>query len=108
MWRDGWSEIEAGAGAGEGSHPKRSRRTAQLLVELFLRATWEKLIAQKEQEAIAGQLLFFVGNVCVSLTLISLQRLKNFDMSQYMNQIFPDHLYSVQHPRVSTLEDRTK
>ena len=26
MWRDGWSEIEAGAGAGEGSHPKRSRR----------------------------------------------------------------------------------
>ena len=25
-----------------------------------------------------------------------------------MNQIFPDHLYSVQHPRVSTLEDRTK
>ena len=58
------------------------REAAQLLVELFLRATWEKLIAQKEQEAIAGQLLFFVGNVCVSLTLISLQRLKNFDMSQ--------------------------
>ena len=96
VWRDGWSEIEAGAGAGEGSLAWLREATRREVDAASRWIVFTRNMGKVDHTIRTGgnsrTILCFVGNVCVSLTLISLQRF--FYMSQYM--IFPDHLYSVQ------------